>query len=231
MKDDKEEKVQGVFQRISGNYDIMNDIISVGLHRGWKDSLADEISQRGKCILDVCCGTGDLTVMLSKKDSSNEVIGLDFSQNMLSVAKERMSKNEIKDVELIQGNAMDLPFEDNRFDCAVISFGLRNVADYSKVISEMTRVIKKGGWVYCLEASYPDSKYIKPFFRLYFRYIMPRLAGLITGKQKEYEWLNESTELFLKKDELADLFKECGLANVSYKTYLLGSAALHKGQK
>ena len=229
MKDDKEEKVQGVFQRISGNYDIMNDIISVGLHRGWKDSLADEISQRGKCILDVC--TGDLTVMLSKKDSSNEVIGLDFSQNMLSVAKERMSKNEIKDVELIQGNAMDLPFEDNRFDCAVISFGLRNVADYSKVISEMTRVIKKGGWVYCLEASYPDSKYIKPFFRLYFRYIMPRLAGLITGKQKEYEWLNESTELFLKKDELADLFKECGLANVSYKTYLLGSAALHKGQK
>ena len=231
MKDDKEEKVQGVFQRISGNYDIMNDIISVGLHRGWKDSLADEISQRGKCILDVCCGTGDLTVMLSKKDSSNEVIGLDFSQNMLSVAKERMSKNEIKDVELIQGNAMDLPFEDNRFDCAVISFGLRNVADYSKVISEMTRVIKKGGWVYCLEASYPDSKYIKPFFRLYFRYIMPRLAGLITGKQKEYEWLKESTELFLKKDELADLFKECGLANVSYKTYLLGSAALHKGQK
>ncbi|WP_400256382.1 demethylmenaquinone methyltransferase [Candidatus Methanomassiliicoccus intestinalis] len=231
MKDDKEEKVQGVFQRISGNYDIMNDIISIGLHRGWKDSLADEISQRGKCILDVCCGTGDLTVMLSKKDSSNEVTGLDFSQNMLSVAKERVSKNEIKNVELIQGNAMDLPFEDNRFDCAVISFGLRNVADYSKVISEMTRVIKKGGWVYCLEASYPDSKYIKPFFRLYFRYIMPRLAGLITGKQKEYEWLNESTELFLKKDELADLFKECGLANVSYKTYLLGSAALHKGQK
>ena len=157
--------------------------------------------------------------------------GLDFSQNMLSVAKDRVDKNDVKNVKLIQGNAMDLPFENDSFDCAVISFGLRNVADYSKVISEMTRVVKKGGWVYCLEASYPDSKYIKPFFRLYFRYIMPRLAGLITGKQKEYEWLNESTELFLKKNELADLFKECGLSKVTYKTYLMGSAALHKGQK
>ena len=141
------------------------------------------------------------------------------------------AKNDVKNVKLVQGNAMELPFEDNCFDCAVISFGLRNVADYSKVISEMTRVIKKGGWIYCLEASYPDSKYIKPFFRLYFRHIMPRLAGLITGKQKEYEWLNESTELFLKKNELAELFKKCGLSDVTYKTYLMGSAALHKGQK
>lgn len=231
MNNDKEEKVQGVFQRISGNYDMMNDIISVGLHRGWKDSLADEISQKGKSILDVCCGTGDLTVMLSKKDDLNEITGLDFSQNMLSVAKDRVDENELKNVKLIQGNAMDLPFENDCFDCAVISFGLRNVADYSKVISEMARVVKKGGWVYCLEASYPDSKYIKPFFRLYFRYIMPRLAGLITGKQEEYEWLNESTELFLKKNELADLFKKCGLSEVTYKTYLMGSAALHKGQK
>ena len=218
MKDDKEEKVQGVFQHISSNYDMMNDIISVGLHRGWKDSLAEEISQKGKSILDVCCGTGDLTVMLSKKDVLNEVTGLDFSQNMLSVAKNRVEKNDVKNVKLVQGNAMELPFEDNCFDCAVISFGLRNVADYSKVISEMTRVIKKGGWIYCLEASYPDSKYIKPFFRLYFRHIMPRLAGLITGKQKEYEWLNESTELFLKKNELAELFKKCGLSDVTYKT-------------
>lgn len=231
MKDDKEEKVQGVFQHISSNYDMMNDIISIGLHRGWKDSLAEEISQKGKSILDVCCGTGDLTVMLSKKDVLNEITGLDFSQNMLSVAKNRVEKNDVKNVKLVQGNAMELPFEDNCFDCAVISFGLRNVADYSKVISEMTRVIKKGGWIYCLEASYPDSKYIKPFFRLYFRHIMPRLAGLITGKQKEYEWLNESTELFLKKNELAELFKKCGLSDVTYKTYLMGSAALHKGQK
>lgn len=231
MKDDKEELVQGVFQHISKDYDRMNDIISVGLHRGWKESLAKEISTKGHKILDVCCGTGDLTAMLAQNDTANEVTGLDFSENMLAVAKDRMASNNIENVTLIQGNAMALPFADGAFDCAVVSFGLRNVADYHQAVAEMTRVVKEGGYVYCLEASYPDSKFVKPFFRLYFRYLMPRIAGLFTGKQKDYEWLNESTELFLKKDELADLFRKCGLKDVSYRRYLMGSAALHQGRK
>lgn len=126
---------------------------------------------------------------------------------------------------------MELPFEDNQFDYVTIGFGLRNVPDYLQVLKEMERVVKPGGMVVCLETSNPTMPVYKQVYQLYFRHLMP-LAGRIFAKShKEYSWLQESTQTFPSKQELAGLFQEAGLENVTYKSYSGGAAAVHYGRK
>ncbi|MDD2568539.1 MAG: demethylmenaquinone methyltransferase [Clostridia bacterium] len=229
---DKEQRVHSVFENISQDYDKMNDIISFGHHRKWKMEMIQDISTQNPAkVLDLCCGTGDISLALAEMNPKAKITGADFSANMLKVAKERQKKAELNNIEFTEGNAMALTFADNTFDCAVISFGLRNVADYSKVLSEMRRVIKAGSPVYCLDSSYPHSPLIKPFFKLYFKYIMPFFGNIFSKHKNEYQWLNESTEAFLSKPALAALMRKVGLKNVKYKAYLFGSAARHVGYK
>ena len=229
---DKEQRVHNVFENISQDYDKMNDIISFGRHRKWKEELIEDISAaKPKTILDLCCGTGDISLALAQMNPSAKVTGADFSANMLKVAKERQKKANLDNIDFQEGNAMALDFPDNSFDCAVISFGLRNVADYGKVLSEMRRVVREGSPVYCLDSSYPHSPVIKPLFKLYFKFIMPSLGKIFSKHKEEYKWLNESTEAFLSKPELAALMREVGFKNVKYKSYMFGSAARHWGYK
>jgi demethylmenaquinone methyltransferase/2-methoxy-6-polyprenyl-1,4-benzoquinol methylase len=134
-------------------------------------------------------------------------------------------------VKFLHGNAMDLPFEDDSFDVVTIGFGLRNVPDYLQTLKEMARVVKPGGRVVCLETSHPTIPVFKQLFKFYFTYIMPAFGKLFAKSYQEYSWLQESTEAFLTKEELKELFIKAGLSSVEVKSYALGAAAMHTGKK
>jgi demethylmenaquinone methyltransferase/2-methoxy-6-polyprenyl-1,4-benzoquinol methylase len=232
----KEAWVHQTFERISEHYDLMNDLESFGLHRAWKHALISAVKAlKPQAVLDVASGTGDIALALVQTLPQAQVAGLDFSKNMLDVARRRaLASGSLGDearLNFVQGNAMEMPFESDSFDVVVISFGLRNMPDYQRVIEEMARVLRPGGSLFCLEASYPTAPIIKPTFRLYFKHVIPQMARLITRKRAEYRWLNDSTELFLSKTQLVALIKRCGLSNVRYHSFALGAAALHHGVK
>ncbi|MBH0168414.1 demethylmenaquinone methyltransferase [Fictibacillus sp. 18YEL24] len=229
----KEERVHSVFEKISDQYDYMNDLISFKQHSKWrKDTMKRMNVQPGNQCLDVCCGTGEWTFALAEKvGAEGKVVGLDFSQNMLNVGIEKLRKRRAPGVSFIHGNAMELPFEDNSFDFVTIGFGLRNVPDYLQTLKEMARVVKPGGRVVCLETSHPTVPVFKQLFKFYFTYIMPVFGKLFAKSYQEYAWLQESTEAFLTKEELRQLFKQAGLSNVEVKSYALGAAAMHTGKK
>jgi demethylmenaquinone methyltransferase/2-methoxy-6-polyprenyl-1,4-benzoquinol methylase len=231
---EKEAWVHGTFERISERYDLMNDLESFGLHRLWKHRLVTAAqAPKPRAILDVASGTGDIALLLAKAMTQAQVVGFDFSKSMLDVARRRASKlpNGGANVSFVQGNALELPFEDDSFDVVTISFGLRNMANYQRSIEEMVRVLRSGGTMLCLEASYPTMPLIKPAFRLYFKHVMPMLAGVVVRKPAEYRWLNDSTEAFLTKRQLVELMGQCGLHEVRCRSFALGAAALHSGIK
>ncbi|MBU9711830.1 demethylmenaquinone methyltransferase [Evansella tamaricis] len=233
MGQSKEERVHQVFESIYDNYDKMNSIISFQRHISWrKDTMKRMAVPKGAIALDVCCGTADWTIALGKSvGNSGKVIGLDFSKNMLSVGEKKVKENSLSNVELVHGNAMDLPFEDNTFDYVTIGFGLRNVPDYMKALKEMRRVIKPGGLVVCLETSQPTLVGYKQLYWLYFRYIMPLFGKIFAKSYKEYSWLQESTEVFPGKKELKQMFLKAGFEKVTYKSYSGGVAAAHFATK
>lgn len=225
------EQVHGVFESIARQYDAANDRISFGMHRAWKRCLEDAalvpcMESDPGLVLDVCCGTGDITEQIARNNPDVLCVGLDFSAQMLDVAEKRTAG--LENVMLVEGNAMELPFDDDTFDSAVISFGLRNTPDYEQVLSEMTRVVRGGGVVACLDASVPENGAIQPFYQFYYKRVMTFLGGGLSH-HKEYEWLYESTQQFLRKNELAALFSKVGLRYVDVRPFMFGAAALHTG--
>ncbi|WP_173916295.1 demethylmenaquinone methyltransferase [Halobacillus sp. Marseille-Q1614] len=229
----KEERVHHVFENIYSRYDKMNSIISFQQHRLWRRDVMKRMKVTpGDHTLDVCCGTGDWTMSLADRVGvSGKVIGLDFSNNMLSVAIKKKLKAGIRHVEFQHGNAMELPFEDNQFDFVTIGFGLRNVPDYFQVLKEMHRVVKPGGRVVCLETSQPTNPVFKRFYYFYFQNVMPLFGKVFAKSYDEYSWLHESAKDFPGIDELAEMFEEAGFTNIEVKAYTGGVAAMHMGDK
>lgn len=229
----KEERVHHVFEKIYSNYDSMNSIISFQRHKAWrKDVMTRMQVAKNSYALDVCCGTGDWALAIANEIGPNgKVCGLDFSHNMLSVAKDKQAELDIEQLEFIQGNAMELPFDDNSFDYVTIGFGLRNVPDYMTVLKEMYRVVKPGGKVVCLETSQPTLVGFRQLYYLYFRFIMPLFGRLIAKSYKEYAWLHESAKNFPDKKELQEMFFQAGFSHVRVKSYTGGVAAMHMGFK
>ncbi|MGM7635390.1 demethylmenaquinone methyltransferase [Bacillus sp. Hm123] len=233
MQQSKEERVHGVFEKISSNYDHMNSVISFQQHKRWRnDTMKRMAVKKGTAALDVCCGTGDWTMALAEAvGEEGKVVGLDFSHNMLEVGREKVKAARLSQVDMIQGNAMELPFEDNTFDYVTIGFGLRNVPDYMQVLQEMNRVLKPGGMAVCLETSQPTMIGYRQLYFLYFRFIMPVFGKLFAKSYQEYSWLQESARDFPGMKELARMFEQAGLVNVSYKPHTGGVAATHIGYK
>ncbi|MGY3714125.1 demethylmenaquinone methyltransferase [Sutcliffiella cohnii] len=229
----KEERVHKVFEKIYGNYDKMNSVISFKRHTAWrKDTMKRMNVQKGASALDVCCGTADWTIALSEAvGDSGKVSGLDFSKNMLSIGEEKVKALGKKNIELVHGNAMELPYEDNTFDYVTIGFGLRNVPDYFQVLKEMYRVVKPGGKVVCLETSQPTLIGFRQMYFLYFQYIMPALGKIFAKSYEEYAWLHESAKDFPGMKELKEMFEKAGFENVQVKAYTGGVAAMHLGFK
>ena len=233
MQQSKEERVHSVFEKIYGNYDKMNSVISFQQHLRWRKYTMKKMNvQKGSKALDVCCGTADWSIALAEAVGENgKVVGLDFSKNMLKIGEEKIKDRKLKQVELVHGNAMELPFADNSFDYVTIGFGLRNVPDYLQVLKEMHRVAKPGGIAVCLETSQPTLFGYKQAYYFYFRFIMPMFGKLFAKSFNEYSWLQESARDFPGMKELAGMFEEAGFKNVTFKPYSGGVAAVHIGTK
>lgn len=233
MQESKEERVHRTFEKISGKYDLMNSVIIFQRHIAWRNKTMQLMNvQTGKKALDLCCGTADWTIALANAvGPKGQVVGLDFSENMLSVGQQKIDKLKVEQASLIQGNAMNLPYENNSFDYVTIGFGLRNVPDYLQVLKEMYRVLKPGGIAVCLETSQPEQPVIKLAYSIYFQYMMPLFGKLIAKSYEEYSWLQESAKDFPGMKELAKMFKEAGFSDVIIKSHTFGVAATHIGYK
>lgn len=224
-----ENRIQTIFNSISDDYDHMNDIISFNQHTIWRNRTNKEIFVKpGQKVLDLCCGTGDWTIQLAENQEA-EITGLDFSENMLKVAAGKTA--QCNNITLTQGDATDLPYDDNTFDIVTIGFGLRNLPDYLSGIKEFYRVLKPGGQLVILETSNPESKLMNFGFKIYFGKIMPVLGEKIAGSGQEYTWLFESTSKFLSKEELKTMMQQNGYINIKVIPHTFGTAATHIGYK
>ncbi|MFD1738556.1 demethylmenaquinone methyltransferase [Bacillus salitolerans] len=233
MQESKEQRVHRTFEKISDKYDFMNSVISFQRHIAWRKKTMKIMNvQKGDSALDLCCGTADWTIALAgETGTQGKVVGLDFSHNMLEVGKKKVESLQLNQVELIHGNAMDVPFEDNSFDYVTIGFGLRNVPDYMNVLNEMYRVLKPGGMGVCLETSQPELPIIRQVYYLYFQHLMPILGKLFAKSYDEYSWLQESAKDFPGMTELANMFKDAGFSKVEVIPHTFGVAATHIGYK
>jgi demethylmenaquinone methyltransferase / 2-methoxy-6-polyprenyl-1,4-benzoquinol methylase len=229
----KETHVQSVFQKIAPVYDLMNDLLSFRRHKAWRKFTMKQMNvQPGATAIDLCCGTCDWTIAIAKASQNGRTVGLDFSSNMLEVGRQKVNKEGLgSQIELVQGNAMELPFPDNSFDYATIGFGLRNVPDYTRVLQEMQRVVKPGGRVVCLELSKPTWQPFKGIYYLYFEHILPLIGRIVAKSYEQYKWLPESLKSFPGREQLAQMYREIGLQNVQAFPLTGGVAALHIGVK
>ena len=226
---EREARVQTMFDRIAGRYDLMNSVMSAGLHHRWR-ARAVELAQveRGSRALDVCCGTGDLALAL--KDAvgpDGEVVGLDFSESMLEHARAKTAERGAE-VSYVHGNALELPFEDGRFDAATVGFGIRNVVDLPRALAELRRVVRPGGRVVVLEITTPERPPLSWFYALWFDRIVP-LLGTITGEHDAYSYLPESVKRFPPAAGLAKRMYDGGLRDVRYLILAGGIVAVHAG--
>jgi len=230
---DSKSHVHDLFENIAPKYDKMNDIMSFKQHKVWRKKTMKLMNvQPGQTALDLCCGTCDWTIDLAKASQTGKITGLDFSEQMLAVGKRKVQAAGLdKQIELVQGNAMELPFADNSFDFVTIGFGLRNVPNYKQVVSEMLRVVKPGGKIVCLDMSKPQVQPFKSIYYFYFEKIVPLLGKAFAKQFAAYKWLPDSLQLYLDARELKELFEETGAKDVYVKNFFLGIAALHIGRK
>lgn len=231
---DKEKYVHDMFSSIAHRYDLLNTVLSFNQDRYWRRfAVAKTGLENGGYGLDVCCGTGKLAVEMARAAGKNGIIfGIDFCDNMLYRAKKNVATipwgNRIK---FIKGNAMNLPFSNNTFDCAVIGFALRNVPDIKRVLFEMQRVVKPGGRVVSLELSKPELPVFKQLYYFYFNYLVPLLGKMGIGFKGPYNYLPSSVKSFPHQKEILHLFKYTGLVDCAMYELTGGVVTVHVGIK
>lgn len=225
-----EEEVHNIFSRVAPKYDVMNNIISLGIQKKWRRLFLDTLNPENQNnFLDLCCGTGDSTIDLLKK--GDRVVGLDFNEPMLKIAKRKSKEKKLDEsIDWVKGNAMDLPFRDDSFDLVTICFGLRNVPDARQVTSEVYRVLKPGGCFAVLEMSQPTNPVIKLGWNLYFK-LFPYFAKLTRNKVADYRYLSKTSKTFFSAVQLKELMEEKGFKDVSVTKLTWGVGAIHIGQK
>ncbi len=231
---DKVNMVAGVFHSVAGKYDLMNDLMSGGIHRLWK-RFTIELSgvRRGNAVLDIAGGTGDLAAKFSRiVGSEGKVVLADINDSMLKVGREKLTNRGIVgNIEYVQANAECLPFPDNSFDCITIAFGLRNVTDKDAALRSMLRVLKPGGRLLVLEFSKPTNELMGKVYDRYSFDILPRMGKLITNDEDSYRYLAESIRMHPDQETLKDMMTEAGFAQVRYHNMTAGVVAVHRGVK
>lgn len=233
-KENKEKFVREMFNSIARRYDVMNTLMSFGLDKSWRRfTVARAELNSGGHGLDVCCGTGMLSMEQAKAAGHDgKVTGLDFSENMLDVARQNVKEFDLKDnITFIQGNAMELPFEDNTFDCATVGWGLRNVPDIATVVKEMVRVIKPGCKVVSIDMGQPITPVFKQVYWLFFEKLIPAMGKATAGNKGAYDYLHDSAKVFPPQWELAQIFAQAGLVETGYKNLVGGAVAVVEGRK
>ncbi len=230
----KSKYVHQVFESIAKDYDRMNSLLSFRMHKLWRRFAMRKMQiEPGDKAIDVCCGTCDWTISLARASKYGQIVGLDFSKKMLEVGEIKVSREKLsRQIELVQGDAMDMPFPDNTFDHATIGFALRNVPDLVQVLKEMKRVVKPGGQVVSLELSKPGFPLFRAVYYFYFERILPWLGKLFANRYEQYRWLPESLAHFPDYKKLEKLMKEeAGLEDVKVYPLTGGITALHIGRK
>jgi demethylmenaquinone methyltransferase/2-methoxy-6-polyprenyl-1,4-benzoquinol methylase len=229
--DQKKTQVQSMFDGIARRYDFLNHFLSLGVDLYWrKQSVKSLQLQDGELLLDVATGTGDQG-FTALKAAKIRVVGLDFSFNMLEIAQEKIQKRGLSQrFEVIQGDAENLPFDDDSFDALTISYGIRNVGTISAALTEFYRVLKPGGRLSILEFAEPEGWFFGRLYRFYFDHILPRLAGMMSSKSA-YTYLPESVRHFPTRDEFKGLLKAEGFESVKHKDLTFGVTAIYNGVK
>ena len=231
---DKASYVAGVFDSVANKYDIMNDIMSGGVHRIWKH-ITVEISRvkPGQKVLDVAGGTGDLAAKFAKRvGPSGHVVLSDINQSMLDVGRDRLiDKGLVKNISYVLADAQTLPFQDDSFDIVSIGFGLRNVTDKDRALISMRRVLRPGGKLLILEFSKPYSDIISKLYDEYSFKIIPKLGKLFANDEGSYKYLAESIRVHPDQETLKQMVQKAGLLNVEYINMSGGIAAVHMGIK
>ena len=231
---EKVEKVAGVFHSVAAKYDIMNDLMSGGVHRLWKKYTIECSAVRsGSKVLDIAGGTGDLTLAFSKLvGSEGQVVLADINSSMLNVGRDRLiDKGVGAQVQYCQANAECLPFPDDYFDCITIAFGLRNVTDKDAALRSFYRVLKPGGRVLVLEFSKPGNPLLSKVYDTYSFKALPFMGKLITDDADSYRYLAESIRMHPDQETLRGMMDEAGFANTKYDNLTGGIVALHRGVK
>jgi demethylmenaquinone methyltransferase/2-methoxy-6-polyprenyl-1,4-benzoquinol methylase len=230
--EDKTRLVRGVFESVAGKYDLMNDLMSLGVHRLWKRHfIAISNIQAGQRVLDLAGGTGDIAALMSKRvGSSGSVVLSDINEAMLTVGRQRMEdRGLVGNIEYSLANAEKLPFADGEFDAVTIAFGLRNVTDKPAALKEMFRVLKAGGRAMILEFSKVEFEGLKKIYDGYSFRILPKIGKLIADDEESYRYLAESIRKHPGQDELADMMVDAGFSNVTYRNLTGGVVAIHSG--
>lgn len=232
-EEDKAGKVHGVFTNVASKYDVMNDVMSVGIHRVWKDAMMDWLAPRdGQRLLDVAGGTGDVSFRFLKRAPGARATVLDMTESMLIEGQKRAEAESMAEkLDWIVGDAMALPFEDNVFDVYTISFGIRNVTRIPDALSEAYRVLKPGGRLMVLEFSQLPNEGLQKLYDLYSFNVIPKMGKLIANDADSYQYLVESIRKFPDQELFASMIREAGFDMVKYRNLSMGIAALHSGWK
>ena len=226
----KSKLVNSVFSQVYEKYDFMNDIMSLGIHRIWKQKLFDWMNpQSYNNLIDVAAGTGDVAKIFSKKfKNSPEIVCIEPNQQMIKIGKSMLKKYQ--NIKWYQASAEKLPVKSNTYDFYTISYGIRNVSDINLALKEAYRVLKPGGRFFCLEFSKVDNEIINFFYQNYSK-IIPFIGKYVVGSSIPYEYLIKSIDKFYAQEELANLIKKSGFFNVEYRNLSGGISAIHSGWK
>jgi demethylmenaquinone methyltransferase / 2-methoxy-6-polyprenyl-1,4-benzoquinol methylase len=226
--------VHGVFTRVASKYDIMNDLMSLGIHRIWKDAMMDWLAPRpGQRLLDVAGGTGDVAFRFLKRAGAGaHATVLDLTESMLLEGQKRAeAENMAQSLNWIVGDAMALPFADNSFDVYTISFGIRNVTRIEDALREAYRVLRPGGRLMVLEFSHIPNDMMQKAYDLYSFNVIPVMGQVVANDRDSYQYLVESIRRFPGQERFAQMIREAGFGQVKYRNLSLGIAALHSGWK
>ncbi|MEM6944997.1 MAG: bifunctional demethylmenaquinone methyltransferase/2-methoxy-6-polyprenyl-1,4-benzoquinol methylase UbiE [Pseudomonadota bacterium] len=230
---EKAGRVLGVFSSVAARYDLMNDLMSAGIHRLWKDAMVNWLApKRGWRVLDVAGGTGDIAFRISEAmRGDGHVTVCDLTEAMLEEGRRRAEARRIDGIDWIAGDAMALPFEANRFDAFTIAFGIRNVTRVEEALSEAYRVLKPGGRFLCLEFSRVPVPALRAAYDAYSFGVIPRMGQAVTGDRASYQYLVESIRRFPDQERFAAMIRAAGFGQVRHRNLSLGIAALHSGWK
>lgn len=233
-KNQKVAMVADVFHSVAAKYDVMNDLMSMGIHRLWKRFTIDCSGVRaGQTVLDLAGGTGDLTAKFSRLvGDKGQVVLADINEAMLNVGRDKLRDlGVVGNVEYVQANAEALPFPDNTFDVITIAFGLRNVTDKDKALRSMYRVLKPGGRLLVLEFSKPQHEMLSKAYDMYSFHVLPKMGQLVANDAESYQYLAESIRMHPDQDTLKGMMEEAGFEQVTYHNLTGGIVALHRGFK
>ncbi|MCB9252604.1 MAG: bifunctional demethylmenaquinone methyltransferase/2-methoxy-6-polyprenyl-1,4-benzoquinol methylase UbiE [Flavobacteriales bacterium] len=227
----KKVQVEQMFDSISPRYDLLNRTLSMGIDTIWRKRTIESLRNlHPKIILDVATGTGDLAIEALKLDPE-KIIGIDLSDGMLEVGKEKLRKNNINNIYLEKGDAESLRFDENTFDAVTVAFGIRNFENLKKGLKEMLRVLKPEGRIAILEFSNPGKFPVKQVYNFYFRKILPQMGKLVSKNTKAYTYLPDSVKAFPEGEALIEIMKEAGYNKVKQHRYLFGVCTLYTAEK